>query len=71
MNNEMNEKKAVTLEDLLMELVKEGKAVHIPIGKAAIQLDKAEANKEQEALKLEAAGGTVHHSHRESPHSSG
>ena len=33
MNNEMNEKKAVTLEDLLMELVKEGKAVRIPIGK--------------------------------------
>ena len=42
MNNEMNEKKAVTLEDLLMELVKEGKAVRIPIGKAAIQPDKAE-----------------------------
>ena len=34
MNNEMNEKKAVTLEDLLMELVKEGKAVRMPIGKA-------------------------------------
>ena len=31
MNNEMNEKKAVTLEDLLMELVKEGKAVRILI----------------------------------------
>lgn len=47
MNNEMNEKKAVTLEDLLMELVKEGKAVRIPIGKVAVQPDKAEANKEQ------------------------
>lgn len=47
MNNEMNEKKAVTLEDLLMELVKEGKAVRIPLGGAAIQPDKAEANKEQ------------------------
>lgn len=55
MNNEMNEKKAVTLEDLLMELVKEGKA--------AIQLDKAEANKEQEALKLDkpqAVPSTIH-----------
>lgn len=63
MNNEMNEKKAVTLEDLLMELVKEGKAVRIPIGKAAIQLDKAEANKEQEALKLDkpqAVPSTIH-----------
>ena len=58
MNNEMNEKKAVTLEDLLMELVKEGKAVRIPIGKAAIQLDK-----EQEALKLDkpqAVPSTIH-----------
>lgn len=52
MNNEMNEKKAVTLEDLLMELVKEGKAVRIPIGKIAVQPDKAEANKEQ-VLKLD------------------
>lgn len=58
MNNEMNEKKAVTLEDLLMELVKEGKAVRIPIGKAAIQPDKAEANKEQEALKLDKPAGS-------------
>ena len=53
MNNEMNEKKAVTLEDLLMELLKEGKAVRIPIGVTAIQPDKAEANKEQETLKLD------------------
>lgn len=63
MNNEMKEKKAVTLEDLLMELVKEGKAVRIPIGKAAIQPDKAEANKEQEALKLDkpqAVPATIH-----------
>ena len=43
----------MTLEDLLMELVKEGKAVRMPIGKAAIQPDKAEANKEQGALKLD------------------
>ena len=69
MNNEMNEKKAVTLEDLLMELVKEGKAVRIPIGKAAIQPDKAEANKEQEAGQAAVSPG--HHPHRESPHSSG
>ena len=63
MNNEMNEKKAVTLEDLLMELVKEGKAVRIPIGRAAVQSDKAEANKEQEALKLDksqAVPATIH-----------
>lgn len=62
MNNEMNEKKAVTLEDLLMELVKEGKAVRIPIGKVAVQPDKAEANKEQ-ALKLDkpqAVPATIH-----------
>lgn len=63
MNNEMNEKKAVTLEDLLMELVKEGKAVRIPIGGVAVQPDKAEANKEQEALKLDkpqAVPTTIH-----------
>lgn len=53
MNNEMNEKKAVTLEDLLMELVKEGKAVRIPIGEAAVQPDKAEADKEQETPKVD------------------
>ena len=63
MNNEMNEKKAVTLEDLLMELVKEGKAAHIPIGGGAVHLDKAEANKEQEDLKLDkpqAIPATIH-----------
>ncbi len=63
MNNEMNEKKAVTLEELLMELVKEGKAVRIPIGKAAIQPDKAEADKEQEAPKVDkpqAVPTTIH-----------
>ena len=63
MNNEMNEKKAVTLEDLLMELVKEGKAVRIPIGKAAIQPDKAEADKEQETPKVDkpqAVPATIH-----------
>ena len=40
MNKEINEKKVATLEDLLMELVKEGKAVRIPIGKVAVQPDK-------------------------------
>lgn len=63
MNNEMNEKKAVTLEDLLMELVKEGKAVRIPLGGASVQPDKAEANKEQEPLKLDkpqAVPATIH-----------
>lgn len=63
MNNEMNEKKAITLEDLLMELVKEGKAVRIPLGGAAVQPDKAEANKEQETLKLDkpqAVQATIH-----------
>ena len=63
MNNEMNEKKAVTLEDLLMELVKEGKAVRIPIGGVAAQPDKAEANKEREDLKLDkpqAVPATIH-----------
>ena len=63
MNNEMNEKKAVTLEDLLMELVKEGKAVRSPIGGGAVHPDKAEANKEQEALKLDkpqAVPATIH-----------
>ena len=53
MNKEINEKKATTLEDLLMELVKEGKAVRIPIGKAAIQPDNAEADKEQETPKVD------------------
>lgn len=63
MNNEMNEKKAVTLEDLLMELVKEGKAVRIPIGKVAIQPDKAEVDKEQETPKVDkpqAVPATIH-----------
>lgn len=63
MNNEMNEKKTATLEDLLMELVKEGKAVRIPLGKAAVQPDKAEADKEQEVLKLDkpqAVPATIH-----------
>lgn len=63
MNNTTNEKKGATLEELLMELVKEGKAVRIPIGKDAVQPDKAEANKEQEALKrdkLQEAPATIH-----------
>lgn len=66
MNNEMNEKKENkidTLEELLMELVKEGKAVRIPISGSAVQPDKAEANKEQEVQKVDepqAAPATIH-----------
>ena len=51
--NEKKENKIGTLEELLMELVKEGKAVRIPIGEAAVQPDKAEADKEQETPKVD------------------
>lgn len=53
MNKEINEKKATTLEDLLMGLVKEGKAVRIPIAGTAFQQDKAEGDKEQEVPKVD------------------
>ena len=53
MNKEINEKKATTLEDLLMGLVKEGKAVRIPIAGTAFQQDKEEGDKEQEVPKVD------------------